>query len=82
MHNFYYLFSVTEGVYLRTFGIDPYIGDLFHETPLGLWAFTYMHQYMSIWGLKCLFVITDLLTAWLLFATAKHYVVELVRNEF
>ncbi|KAK0088811.1 hypothetical protein PV325_010605 [Microctonus aethiopoides] len=72
---------VTEGVYLRTFGIDPYIGDLFHETPLGLWAFTCMHQYMSIWALKCLFVITDLLTAWLLFATAKHYVVELAKRE-
>ncbi|XP_015119674.1 phosphatidylinositol glycan anchor biosynthesis class U protein [Diachasma alloeum] len=72
---------VTEGVHLRNSNIDPYTGDLFHETPVGLLAFTYIHEYLSIWGVKCLFVLADLITAWCLFATARHYVVELAKHE-
>ncbi|XP_017794815.1 PREDICTED: phosphatidylinositol glycan anchor biosynthesis class U protein [Habropoda laboriosa] len=69
---------VTEGVYLYNFGIDPYTGDLFHETPIGLYVFNFIQQYLPQWVLFCLFVFTDLLTALLLAFTAKQYATELV----
>ncbi|XP_011298181.1 phosphatidylinositol glycan anchor biosynthesis class U protein [Fopius arisanus] len=72
---------VTEGVHLRKFNIDPYTGDLFHETPVGLLAFTYIHDYLSIWAVKCIFVLADLITAWCLFSTARLYIAELVKRE-
>ncbi|XP_063979814.1 phosphatidylinositol glycan anchor biosynthesis class U protein [Diachasmimorpha longicaudata] len=72
---------VTEGVHLRNSNIDPYTGDLFHETPVGLLAFTYIHKYLSTWGIKCIFILADLITAWCLFATTRLYVVELAKHE-
>lgn len=71
-------FSVTEGVYLYNFGIDPYEGDLFHETPIGLYIFDLMQKYLSQWVLFLLFIATDLITAVCLAITAKHYALELV----
>lgn len=68
---------VTEGVYLHNFGIDPYTGDLFHETPIGLFVFHLMQQHLSRIILLLLFIITDLTTALLLGLTAKHYAKEL-----
>lgn len=68
---------VTEGVYLHEFGIDPYEGDLFHETPIGLYIFKLMQKYLSQWGLFLLFVVTDLTTALCLALTAKRYAIEL-----
>lgn len=73
-----YLFLVTEGVHLYNFGIDPYTGDLFHETPIGLYIFNLLQQYLSCWTLFFLFTATDLLTALLLAFTAKQYATELV----
>ncbi|XP_043267801.1 phosphatidylinositol glycan anchor biosynthesis class U protein [Venturia canescens] len=67
---------VTEGVYLKNFGIDPYSGDLFHETPIGLFIFSYMLKYLSIWALRIIFILTDLATAWFLAATAERYIAE------
>lgn len=72
------LFLVTEGVYLRNFGIDPYSGDLFHETPIGLVAFNLMQKFLTDWALKLLFILTDLTTAWFLAATARTYFTEVV----
>ncbi|XP_031826612.1 phosphatidylinositol glycan anchor biosynthesis class U [Nomia melanderi] len=73
---------VTEGVHLYNFGVDPYIGDLFHETPIGLYVFDIILQYLPQWSLFFLFIFTDLLTALLLSFTAKQYAVELAsRNE-
>ena len=69
---------VTEGVYLYNCGIDPYTGDLFHETPIGLYVFNFIQQHLSQWILFCLFVFTDLLTAVFLGLTAKQYATELV----
>jgi len=71
-------FSVTEGVYLHKFGIDPYEGDLFHETPIGLYVFDLMQEYLPQWALFLLFVVVDLTTALCLAFTAKHYAIELV----
>ncbi|XP_008549393.1 phosphatidylinositol glycan anchor biosynthesis class U protein [Microplitis demolitor] len=72
---------VTEGVHLRNFGIDPYSGDLFHETPIGLVFFTWVHKYLSLWSLRILFIIGDLLTSWFLYATACNYVKEVAKRE-
>lgn len=69
---------MTEGVHLYNFGVDPYIGDLFHETPIGLYVFDLIQQYLPQWTLFFLFIFTDLLTALLLAFTAKQYAVELV----
>lgn len=71
-------FSVTEGVYLYEFGIDPYEGDLFHETPIGLYVFKLIQKYLPQWALFLLFVVTDLTTALCLALTAKRYAIELV----
>ncbi|XP_034187185.1 phosphatidylinositol glycan anchor biosynthesis class U [Osmia lignaria lignaria] len=72
---------VTEGVYLYNFGIDPYTGDLFHETPIGLYIFNLIQQYLPHWVLFCLFISTDLLTALLLGLIAKYYANELASRK-
>ncbi|XP_066583205.1 phosphatidylinositol glycan anchor biosynthesis class U protein [Prorops nasuta] len=72
---------VTEGIYLYNFGVDPYIGDLFHETPIGLFIFTFIQKYLSHSMLLILFVATDILTASLLALTAKNYSAELIRKQ-
>ncbi|XP_060832375.1 phosphatidylinositol glycan anchor biosynthesis class U protein [Bombus pascuorum] len=72
---------VTEGVYLYNCGIDPYTGDLFHETPIGLYIFNFIQQHLSQWALFCLFVFIDLLTAVFLGLTAKQYTTELVSKQ-
>lgn len=69
---------MTEGVYLHKFGIDPYEGDLFHETPIGLYVFNLMQEYLPQWALFLLFVVVDLTTALCLALAAKHYAIELV----
>lgn len=68
---------VTEGVYLHDIGIDPYQGDLFHETPIGLYFFNLVQKHLPPWALFLLFVIADLMTAVCLALTAKHYAIEL-----
>lgn len=73
-------FSVTEGVYLYNSRIDPYVGDVFHETPIGLYFFNFIQQHLPRWGLLCLFVFIDLLTALLLGLTAKEYATERVSS--
>ncbi|KAG5322551.1 PIGU protein, partial [Pseudoatta argentina] len=72
---------VTEGVYLHKFGIDPYEGDLFHETPIGLYVFTLMQEYLPQWALFLLFVVVDLTTALCLAHAAKHYAFELTAKK-
>ncbi|XP_051173018.1 phosphatidylinositol glycan anchor biosynthesis class U protein [Leptopilina boulardi] len=72
---------VTEGVHLRNFGIDPYSGDLFHETPLCLEAFSLMQKFLNDTFLKLFFIFTDFTTAWLIAATAKNYFTEVVKRE-
>ncbi|GLH06978.1 Uncharacterized protein GBIM_12552 [Gryllus bimaculatus] len=71
---------VTEGAFLYNEGINPYDGDLFHETPLGLFVFKYMIQCLSQW-LGVIFIICDLLTAHLLYRTACIYMKELIEKQ-
>ncbi|XP_012276913.1 phosphatidylinositol glycan anchor biosynthesis class U protein isoform X2 [Orussus abietinus] len=70
-----------EGVYLRNQGIDPYSGDVFHETPIGLAIFASLQMHLSNWALCVLFILTDLATALFLAATAKLYIQELIVKE-
>ncbi|XP_076618731.1 phosphatidylinositol glycan anchor biosynthesis class U [Colletes latitarsis] len=72
---------VTEGVHLYNFGIDPYMGDLFHETPIGLYIFDLIQRHLPCWTLFFLFIFTDLLTALLLAFTAKQYATELASRK-
>ncbi|XP_076234830.1 phosphatidylinositol glycan anchor biosynthesis class U [Calliopsis andreniformis] len=72
---------VTEGVHLYNFGIDPYMGDLFHETPIGLYIFDLIQHHLPRWLLFVLFIFTDLLTALLLAFTAKQYATELTSKK-
>lgn len=64
---------VTEGVYLHNLGIDPYSGDLFHETPIGLYVFDVIQRYFPWWALCLLFVVTDLTTALCLAYVGNSY---------
>ncbi|KAJ8883423.1 hypothetical protein PR048_015266 [Dryococelus australis] len=67
---------MTEGVYLYNEGVDPYMGDLFHESPLGLHVYSWMIQYVSQW-LGLIFIACDLATAHLLYCTACRYMTQL-----
>lgn len=62
--------------------IDPYSGDLFHETPLCLEAFSLMQKFLTDTFLKLLFILTDFTTAWLIAMIARNYFTEVVRFQF
>lgn len=66
-----------EGATLYQEGTNPYIGDMFHEMPLGLFIFNWMIQNIPHW-LNLIFIICDLLTAHLLFRAASKYIEDLV----
>ncbi|XP_022082208.1 phosphatidylinositol glycan anchor biosynthesis class U protein-like [Acanthaster planci] len=63
--------SVIEGITLLQNGISPYAGDVFHETPFVLYFF---HHLLSASPrlVPVVFVLLDLITAWLLYAGAGH----------
>ncbi|XP_043499069.1 phosphatidylinositol glycan anchor biosynthesis class U protein [Polistes fuscatus] len=64
---------VTEGVYLHNNGIDPYSGDLFHETPICLYVFDIIQRHFPWYILCLLFVVTDLMTALCLAYVGNSY---------
>ncbi|XP_047364197.1 phosphatidylinositol glycan anchor biosynthesis class U protein [Vespa velutina] len=64
---------VTEGVYLHNFGIDPYSGDLFHETPICLYVFDIIQRYFPWWAFCLLFVVADLITSLCLAYVGNSY---------
>ncbi|XP_014255286.1 phosphatidylinositol glycan anchor biosynthesis class U protein [Cimex lectularius] len=71
---------VTEGVSLYRFGISPYSGDIFHENPIALYFCDFMIN--SIPGcIGVVFVLTDLMTALVLYLTAKDYMEETERKQ-
>ncbi|OXU23368.1 hypothetical protein TSAR_012475 [Trichomalopsis sarcophagae] len=72
---------ITEGVYLHNIGVDPYSGDLLHETPLGLVTFDFIQKYFPTYLIWLLFVITDLVTALLLGITATYYIKESIDRD-
>ncbi|XP_067002406.2 phosphatidylinositol glycan anchor biosynthesis class U protein [Anabrus simplex] len=72
--------KVTEGAFLYNKGIDPYCGDMFHETPIGLFIFNFMLSNCSQW-LGIIFILCDLLTAHLLYRTACNFMRELFQRQ-
>ena len=69
---------MTEGIYLQDSGIDPYSGDIFHQSPISLMIFGMLQKDFTNWAMKILFIVVDLSTALLLAKTAKNYVDVLV----
>ena len=67
---------LTEGISLAQDGGDPYDGEIFHETPLVLRAFEYLHSRHSA-RINSFFIFLDLLTAFALGRLA-HCVAEIM----
>ena len=70
---------MTEGAALYAEGINPYLGDIFHETPLSLVVFTWLIENVATM-LPVIFVAMDLLTALLLHVTATCFMNEMVSS--
>ena len=70
---------LVEGLTLYQSGVDPYSGALFHETPLALFLFKAVRNYPPL--IPMVFVLSDLLSAFILgrLATQVHRV--LIRNQ-
>uniref|UniRef100_A0A1B6LCH5 Phosphatidylinositol glycan anchor biosynthesis class U protein n=1 Tax=Graphocephala atropunctata TaxID=36148 RepID=A0A1B6LCH5_9HEMI len=68
---------VTEGVVLYNEGTDPYVGDMFHETPLGLVVFHWMILNFPRW-LHLVFIGCDLITGYLLYKAARKCMADLL----
>jgi len=71
---------VTEGVALYKEGIDPYMGTVFHETPVTLvvcdFFITHTSQYISL-----LFISCDILTSLFLYKIAQLYMKEVMSEQ-
>ncbi|CAB3363719.1 Hypothetical predicted protein [Cloeon dipterum] len=71
---------VTEGVHLMKNGISPYEGDLFHETPLGLffysWLLTLKQPLLDLF-----FILMDAATCLCLQSVAASYSAQAVAKE-
>lgn len=71
---------VTEGAALYNEGTDPYMGDMLHETPLGLIIYSWMIKSFKE-NITFVFIVCDLITALLLYSTAKHFVTHLLDRQ-
>lgn len=78
MYNYIYYFLVIEGVSLYNEKINPYDGDLFHETPLALVFFSHLTSILSDFYVSLVFIACDLFTAFVLYHTSKMYTKNLV----
>lgn len=71
---------VSEGLYLYKNNINPYDGDLLHETPLSLLF------YKTLLGLfnncvELIFLLFDIFTGILLFFTTRRYIAQLINEQ-
>lgn len=71
---------VLEGVHLYTVDVDPYSGDLFHESPLVLIVVRFLIQFLGPF-IDVVFVSIDILVAHLLYSTAFTYVSFIKKEE-
>lgn len=69
---------VEEGAFLYGSGVDPYVGDVYHENPLVLVGTHFLIEHLSQF-IPMLFVLLDLLTGVLLYFMSKRTFMELVR---
>lgn len=66
------IFSVQEGSHLYEHGVDPYIGDVYHENPLILIATHFLIKNLNDF-IPILFIIIDLITSVFIYYAAKHF---------
>lgn len=71
---------VTEGAALYNVGTSPYLGDMFHDNPLWLVAFNWMLQNVPQY-ITYIFILSDMMTAHLLFLTAQKFVGNLLTRQ-
>ena len=71
-----------EGIVLSQNDQDPYAGVLFHETPLALKFFTFLFSLMSESCVNLVFIIGDILTAFVLGKVAELIATNLLSKVF
>ncbi|KAE9543022.1 hypothetical protein AGLY_002933 [Aphis glycines] len=72
---------VIEGVSLYNENLNPYDGDLFHETPLALVFFSNLTSTFSDFYVSLVFIMCDLMTAFVLYYTSKIYTENLLEKQ-
>lgn len=72
--------SVEEGAFLNAQGVDPYSGDLYHNSPLVLWLTSFLIHNIPKW-IPLLFVTLDLLAGLFLYCTAKSVMKMLLNRQ-
>lgn len=70
---------ITEGLFLSKLNINPYSGDILHESPLNLRIFEIL---MSTFRqhFHMVFILSDVITAGVLYFVAKKYIINELRN--
>lgn len=63
---------MVEGLHLHKLGVNPYSGDALHETPLQLTIYRLMVDNFGSYT-PLIFVLLDVLTAFLLYLITKQY---------
>lgn len=70
-------YTVKEGAFLYDNGIDPYAGDIYHESPLFLYLSSFLLRNFNSY-IPYFFVGCDLLSAFLLYRMARTFVAQAV----
>ena len=73
-------FPVEEGAFLYAQGVDPYSGDLYHNSPLALWLTSSLIKHIPKW-IPFLFILVDLLAGVFLYNTAQTVMKMLLRRQ-
>ncbi|KAK9874010.1 hypothetical protein WA026_002363 [Henosepilachna vigintioctopunctata] len=63
---------VKEGLYLFSIGINPYYGDMLHETPTSLFFYQFITESLGL-STGHIFIIFDIITATFLFLVTRQY---------
>lgn len=70
-----------EGAFLYENGIDPYAGDVYHESPLVLFFSSFLLRHVKSF-IPYIFIGCDLLSAYLLFRMAQTFIAQTVSTRF
>ncbi|KAL1462906.1 hypothetical protein WDU94_014708 [Cyamophila willieti] len=76
--------NLVEGVTLLNNDVNPYDGDIFHESPLILHTFNFLLSSQNEWvcmSIPYIFILCDIISAVLLYYMAKSYMVQMVETE-
>lgn len=71
---------VEEGAFLRAQGVDPYSGDLYHNSPMALWLTSQLIAHIPQF-IPFLFILVDLLAGCFLYTTATAVMKMLLRRQ-